>query len=92
MSAVSTPEPRDEHGREGRADSDRREPEHLDDAEDAREHVVGDGALHEREPGDVDERVPDAHAARSSDERDAELLPEPERDRAAAPHEDDARA
>ena len=42
------------------ADPDRSEPEHLDDAEDAGEHVVGNGSLDERERGDVDERVSDA--------------------------------
>ena len=47
-------------GRERGADPDRAEPEHLDDAEHAREHLVRHGALDEREPGDVDERVADA--------------------------------
>jgi hypothetical protein len=48
-------EPRDEGGDEGRTDADRGEPDHLDDSEDPRENVVRDGALDEREPGDVHE-------------------------------------
>ena len=40
------------------AEPDRREPEHLDHAEDASEHVVRDRALEEREPGDVDDELP----------------------------------
>ena len=31
------------------------QPEHLDDPEDAREDLVRDGTLDERQPGDVDE-------------------------------------
>ena len=53
-------------GTSGRADADRREPEHLDHAEDAGEHVVRNRALNERQPGDVDERVADSDAARSA--------------------------
>ena len=57
MSDVLDAEPRDERGRERGADAHRRHPEHLDDAEDAREHVVRNRSLDEREAGDVDERV-----------------------------------
>ncbi len=45
----------DEDGRCDGSDPDRGEPEHLDDAEDAGEHLVGNGALHQRERSDVDE-------------------------------------
>ena len=68
-------EPRDQRRRERRADAHRRQPQHLDHAEDPREHVVGHAALDEREPGDVDERVADAHEG-ERDECDRDLLPE----------------
>ena len=43
------------------------EPRELDDAEDACEHLIGHGALHERETRHVDERVADADDSEEDD-------------------------
>ena len=61
MSAVSTPSHEIKAGATARTDAHGCDPEHLDHAEDASHNVVGDGALNESQPGDVDERVPDSH-------------------------------
>ena len=83
MRAVSTPEPRDERRHERCADAHRREPEHLDDTEDACEDVVRDGALNQREPGDVDEGASDPHDC-ERDHGDDDFLPEADRDQREA--------
>ena len=65
ISAASTPTA-DENGRGDGSDADGGKPEHLDDAEDAGQHFIGNGALHQRQPGDVDERVPDSEQRRET--------------------------
>ncbi len=77
----------DEDGRENRSDSDRCEPEHLDHAEDAREDLVGNGALDEGESGDVDERVSDPEQ-REENEGSGEGLPEAQHDQRESPEDD----
>lgn len=58
------PQARDEGGSDERARDRRSVHDALEDPEDAREHVLGHGALEQRERGHVDERV------READERD----------------------
>ena len=57
---------------EDRAEPDGPDEDALDHAENARQHLVGHGALQERQGGDVDDRVPDADD-REQDQRDRRL-------------------
>ena len=61
MSAVSSPNRSTEHGCEQASDAERGQQEELEHAEHPSQHLVRDGALHQRVAGDVDERVAGTH-------------------------------
>ena len=72
-----------ERGERG-PDPHRAEPEHLDDPEDAGEHVVWDGPLDDGQARDVGERVSEAEQA-EQDDRDGGFRPEPDHDEGQTP-------
>ena len=59
ISAVRAPQAEDEDGGKNAADSDRPQQDALKHAEDPSEHLVGNGALEERERGDIHDGVGD---------------------------------
>ena len=89
MSGAVGAEPVDQRHDQQAAEAERRDPEELDHAEDAREDLVRDGALDEGERGDVHERVARADD-REEHDRDRGLGPEPDRDERQSPEHDPA--
>ena len=72
--------------REHAADAERAEQEELEHAEHTSEHLVRDGALHQRVAGDVHERVAGAHD-REQDERAIHRRPQPEHGQRQSPEQ-----
>ena len=72
-SVARTPKQVQQRGRNRRADRDGRDHDALEHAEDAAEQLARGGALQQRDPGDVDERVADADE-RQHDERQRQDL------------------
>ncbi len=82
-------EGRDENRREDRSEAERADEDALHDSEHARQHLVRNGSLEQRQPGDVDERDADADDGQE-EQRHRRLGEQPDhQDRQAPEHEPD---